>query len=119
MGKIPIKSTAELQRIRESCRIVGEVLALIGSRIRPGVEARELDLLAEVDVQRGLPIGHKGQIIDRFALPLCLFDFVFNISKNFFRPVERSSLDLHSGCFAHLTINAGIGAYFGRNIINS
>lgn len=33
--------------MRESCRIVAEVLALVGSRIVPGVTARELDKLAE------------------------------------------------------------------------
>jgi methionyl aminopeptidase len=47
MGKIPIKSARDIAAMRASCRIVAEVLALIGTRIRPGVTARELDRLAE------------------------------------------------------------------------
>jgi len=76
MGKIPIKSTAELQRMRESCRIVGDVLALIGSRIRPGVEARELDLLAEeyIRAQGAVPAfkGYGHQKDNLFPATLCV-----------------------------------------------
>jgi methionyl aminopeptidase len=47
MGKVQIKSQREIDLIKESCRLVAEVLALVGSRIRPGVHTRELDVLAE------------------------------------------------------------------------
>jgi methionyl aminopeptidase len=47
MAKIPIKSAKEIELIRESCRIVGEVLTLVGSEIKPGMYARELDGMAE------------------------------------------------------------------------
>ncbi len=47
MAKIPIKTSREIELIRESCRIVGEVLALIGAQMKPGAYTRELDSLAE------------------------------------------------------------------------
>ncbi len=47
MGRVPIKSEREIGLMRESGRIVAEVLALIGSRIRPGVTTGELDGIAE------------------------------------------------------------------------
>ena len=76
MGRIPLKSTAELQRIRESCRIVGEVLALVGSGIRPGVEARELDSMAEdyIRAQGGIPAfkGYGHQKDNLFPATLCI-----------------------------------------------
>lgn len=76
MGKIPIKSSAELQRMRESCRIVGEVLALVGSKIHPGVEARELDQVAEeyIRAQGGVPAfkGYGHQKDNLFPATLCV-----------------------------------------------
>ena len=42
-----IKTRREIELIRESSRIVAEVLRLVGSQIRPGVTTLELDELAE------------------------------------------------------------------------
>jgi len=42
-----IKTKREIDLIRESSRIVAEVLRLVGSSIRPGVTTKELDELAE------------------------------------------------------------------------
>lgn len=76
MGRIPIKSASELARIRESCRIVAEVLAAVGSNIRPGVEARELDALAEeyIRAQGGVPAfkGYGHQKDNLFPATLCI-----------------------------------------------
>jgi methionyl aminopeptidase len=76
MGRIPIKSAAEVARIRESCRIVAEVLALVGSNIRPGVEARVLDALAEeyIRAQAGVPAfkGYGHQKDNLFPATLCV-----------------------------------------------
>jgi methionyl aminopeptidase len=47
MGKVTVKSEREIDLMRESCRIVAEVLALIGAQIKPGVLTRELDQIAE------------------------------------------------------------------------
>lgn len=47
MGKVTIKSERELDLMRECCQIVAEVLALVGSQVKPGVLTRDLDRIAE------------------------------------------------------------------------
>ncbi|HWP81970.1 MAG TPA: type I methionyl aminopeptidase [Bacteroidota bacterium] len=44
---VRIKSKREIELIRESCKIVAEVLKLIGAHAKPGVTTEELDRLAE------------------------------------------------------------------------
>jgi methionyl aminopeptidase len=44
---IPLKSLEEIELIRESSRIVADVLKLLGAQIRPGVTTLELDKVAE------------------------------------------------------------------------
>lgn len=42
-----IKSKSEIELMRESCRIVAEVLRLLEISIKPGVTTKELDIIAE------------------------------------------------------------------------
>lgn len=76
MGRVPIKSTREVEFIRESCRIVAEVLALIGVRVKPGVSARELDEFAEEYIHsKGATPAFKGYGHDKrnlFPGTLCI-----------------------------------------------
>jgi methionyl aminopeptidase len=44
---IHIKSAEEVEFIRESCRIVGDVIKLVGTQIKEGVTSQQLDALAE------------------------------------------------------------------------
>ncbi|MFA6456787.1 MAG: type I methionyl aminopeptidase [Bacteroidota bacterium] len=44
---IMVKSPAEIEFMRESCRIVGEVIKLIGTQVKPGVSTAQLDAIAE------------------------------------------------------------------------
>jgi methionyl aminopeptidase len=76
MGRAPVKSQREIALMRESGRIVAEVLALVGSHVRPGVTTRELDALAEeyIRSQGGVP-AFKGYGPDRrnpFPATLCV-----------------------------------------------
>ncbi|MFN0158526.1 MAG: type I methionyl aminopeptidase [Bacteroidota bacterium] len=76
MGRVPIKSKREIELMRESCRIVAEVLALVGARIAPGVHTRELDELAEGYIRsKGAVPAFKGYGHDRnnlFPGTLCV-----------------------------------------------
>ncbi len=76
MGKVPIKSDHELELMRESSRIVAEVLAMIGAMIRPGVSTRELDQMAEEYIRsQGAEPAFKGYGHDRqnlFPATLCV-----------------------------------------------
>jgi methionyl aminopeptidase len=76
MGRVSPKSAGELSLMRESGRIVSEVLTLIGSHVRPGVTTRELDEMAEeyIRAQGGVP-AFKGYGPDRknlFPATLCV-----------------------------------------------
>ncbi len=76
MARVPVKNESEIAAMRESCRIVAEVLALIGSRIRPGVTTKELDAIAEdyIRSQGGVP-AFKGYGPDKrnlFPGTLCV-----------------------------------------------
>ncbi|MFA6469924.1 MAG: type I methionyl aminopeptidase [Bacteroidota bacterium] len=44
---ILVKSPAEIELMRESSRIVGEVIKLIGTQVKPGVSTAQLDAMAE------------------------------------------------------------------------
>lgn len=76
MGRVPIKSPREIQLMRESGRIVAEVLALVGVRIVPGVTVKDLDAFAEeyIRSKAGIP-AFKGYGHDRnnlFPGTLCI-----------------------------------------------
>ncbi len=76
MGRVPIKSEREIGLMRESGRIVAEVLALIGSRIRPGVTTGELDGIAEDYIRSsgGVPAfkGYGPDTRNLFPGTLCV-----------------------------------------------
>jgi methionyl aminopeptidase len=76
MGKIPIKSLREVALIRESSKIVAELLALLGTRIKPGVQTKELDEIAEryIRSRGGTPAfkGYKHGAERPFPASLCI-----------------------------------------------
>ena len=76
MGKVPTKTKREIELMRESCRIVAEVLAFIGSRIKPGVFTSELDRIAEEYIRaNGASPAFKGYGHDKknlFPASLCV-----------------------------------------------
>lgn len=75
MAKATIKSRTELDVMRESCRIVADVLRLMKSAIKPGVTTRELDTLAEefIRSQGGEPAfkGYGFEEDNLFPASIC------------------------------------------------
>jgi methionyl aminopeptidase len=76
MGKVSAKSAREIELMRESGRIVAETLALVGSRMTPGVTTLELDTIAEEYIRScgGVP-AFKGYGHDKrnlFPGTLCI-----------------------------------------------
>jgi methionyl aminopeptidase len=76
MAKVPLKSRKEIALMRESGRIVAEVLTLVGAHVKPGVQTRELDRIAEqfILANDGVP-AFKGYGADRdnpFPATLCI-----------------------------------------------
>jgi methionyl aminopeptidase len=76
MANVPVKNTREISLMKESCRIVAEVLALVGARIVSGVRTRDLDRVAEEYIRsRGGEPAFKGYGHDRrnlFPGTLCV-----------------------------------------------
>lgn len=76
MARVSIKSKREIELIKVSCKIVAEVLALVGARIKPGVYTRELDEVAEEYIRsRGAVPAFKGYGHDKhnlFPSTLCV-----------------------------------------------
>jgi methionyl aminopeptidase len=76
MGKPSVKSAREIELMKESGRIVAETLALVGSRVKPGVTTLELDTIAEEYIRScgGVP-AFKGYGHDKrnlFPGTLCI-----------------------------------------------
>jgi methionyl aminopeptidase len=76
MAKVSVKSAREVEVMKECGRIVAETLALVGSRITPGVTTLELDTLAEEYIRScgGVP-AFKGYGHDKrnlFPGTLCI-----------------------------------------------
>lgn len=76
MSKVPLRSQREVELIKESSKIVAEVLALVGSRIKAGVFTKELDEIAERYIRsRGATPAFKGYGFDKknlFPASLCV-----------------------------------------------
>jgi methionyl aminopeptidase len=76
MAHVPVKNTREISLMKESCRIVAEVLALVGARIVSGVRTADLDQVAEEYIRsRGGEPAFKGYGHDRrnlFPGTLCI-----------------------------------------------
>src|SRR5208283_5121096 len=75
MARATIKSQQEILFMKESCRIVAEVLRLLKEHVRPGVTTLELDTIAEtyIRLQGGEP-AFKGYGTDKrnlFPASLC------------------------------------------------
>ena len=75
MSKALTKSPYEIELIRKSCRIVSEVLRMLGQVIQPGVTTKELDRLAEdfIRAQGGEPAfkGYGFNKKNRFPASIC------------------------------------------------
>jgi len=76
MGRIPLKTSADVALMRESCRIVAEVLSVIQSAIRPGAVLRDLDAMAEEYIRSrgGIPAfkGYGHDPANLFPGTLCI-----------------------------------------------
>ena len=76
MARVGIKSEREIALMRESGKIVADVLNLVGSSVQPGITTVELDRIAEdyIRAQDGVP-AFKGYGSDKrnlFPATLCV-----------------------------------------------
>jgi methionyl aminopeptidase len=111
LGKVSIKTRREVDLMKESCRIVAEVLALVGSRIQPGVLTKELDELAEDWIHsRGAEPAFKGYGSDKhnlFPATICI-----SIDDEVVHGIPDGRL-LQEGQVVSIDVGVKKGGYFG------
>ncbi|MDD8016988.1 MAG: type I methionyl aminopeptidase [Bacteroidota bacterium] len=73
---ITIKTAEEIELMRESCRIVSDVIKLIGTQIKPGASTLQLDLMAEDYIRScgAVPAfkGYGAEVGNPFPGTLCI-----------------------------------------------
>jgi len=73
---IPIKSDKEIEKMREGCRILAQIMEKISAEIAPGKNTNELDKLAEklVFANGGTSAfkGYRGEAKEPFPGTLCI-----------------------------------------------
>jgi methionyl aminopeptidase len=58
---IEIKSAAEIDLMRQSCKIVAEILKILAEQIKPGMKTKDMDIIAERELKkRGAESSFKG-----------------------------------------------------------
>jgi methionyl aminopeptidase len=97
--------------MRESCRIVAEVLALVGSNIRPGVVTRDLDRMAEEYIRSrdGIPAfkGYGQDKTNLFPGTLCI-----SIDDEVVHGIPDGRT-LEEGQIVSIDVGVKKGGYFG------
>jgi len=69
-SKINIKSKSEIETMRESGRILAEILQLLASKVEPGISGDELEKIAEKEVKKYNVIpSFKNYMISKSIIP--------------------------------------------------
>ncbi|MEI7938906.1 MAG: type I methionyl aminopeptidase [Verrucomicrobiota bacterium] len=114
---VEIKTTAELDLMRQASRIVAEVLALLKKEVRAGVSTAALNTLAESEIRKrdSVPafLGYRG-----YPATLCVSineEVVHGIpsDKRIIRDGDLVSLDLgavYKGFYGDAAITVAVGA---------
>jgi len=112
---IIIKTKAEITAMREAGRIVADILEIIREEIKPGMETRELDTIAERELEKqGAKSAFKGY--KGFPANLCVSvndEIVHGIpGKRVLREGDIVSLDfgaIYDGFQGDAAITVGVG----------
>jgi methionyl aminopeptidase len=65
-GGISIKSTRELEHMREAGKVVASTIAVLSEKIEPGMKTRELDLISAKEIKR---LGAKPAFLGYLGFP--------------------------------------------------
>jgi methionyl aminopeptidase len=111
LAKVTVKTKREIDLMRESCCIVAEVLALVGSRVQAGVSLQELDQLAEEWIRsRGSEPAFKGYGHDKnnlFPSTLCI-----SVDDEVVHGIPDGRL-LHEGQVVSIDVGVRKDGYYG------
>jgi methionyl aminopeptidase len=108
---IVCRSVAELERMREAGRLVGEVLTELIARVAPGVSTADLDALAEKRIgQAGATPAFKGY--HGYPATICA-----SINDEVIHGIPSGRRVLREGDIISIDVGASLGGYFGDSAV--
>ena len=108
---IVCRSAAELERMREAGRLVGEVLSELASKVAPGVSTAELDAVAEKWMaDAGAVPAFKGY--HGYPATICA-----SINDEVIHGIPSGRRVLEEGDIVSIDVGASLGGYFGDSAI--
>jgi methionyl aminopeptidase len=108
---IVCRSTAELEKMREAGRLVGEVLKELASKVAPGISTAELDELAEKRIAKaGAVPAFKGY--HGYPATICS-----SINDEVIHGIPSGRRVLAEGDIISLDVGASIDGYYGDSAI--
>ena len=108
---IVCRSAAELEKMREAGRLVGEVLTELASKVAPGISTAELDELAEKRIAKaGAVPAFKGY--HGYPATICA-----SINDEVIHGIPSGRRVLAEGDIISLDVGASIDGYYGDSAI--
>jgi len=108
---IVCRSAAELDRMREAGRLVGEVLTELASHVAPGVTTADLDLIAEKRIaQAGAIAAFKGY--HGYPATICA-----SINDEVIHGIPSGRRVLNEGDVISIDVGASLDGYYGDSAI--
>jgi len=105
------RSTAELEKMREAGRLVGEVLTELTARVAPGVTTAELDELAEQRIRRaGASPAFKGY--HGYPATICA-----SINEEVIHGIPSGRRILNEGDVISIDVGASLDGYYGDSAV--
>jgi methionyl aminopeptidase len=108
---IVCRSAAELERMREAGRLVGEVLSELAAHVAPGVTTADLDELAEKRIRRaGAMPAFKGY--HGYPATICA-----SVNEEVIHGIPSGRRILNEGDVISIDVGASLDGYFGDSAI--
>ena len=105
------RSAAELDRMREAGRLVGEVLSELAAHVAPGVTTADLDALAEARILKaGATPAFKGY--HGYPATICA-----SINDEVIHGIPSGRRVLNAGDIISIDVGAALGGYFGDSAL--
>jgi methionyl aminopeptidase len=108
---IVCRSAAELERMREAGRLVGEVLTELAAHVAPGITTADLDDLAETRIRRAGAIpafkGYHG-----YPATICA-----SVNEEVIHGIPSGRRILNEGDVISIDVGASLDGYFGDSAV--
>jgi methionyl aminopeptidase len=108
---IVCRSAAELEKMREAGRLVGEVLAELATMVAPGISTADLDLAAEKRIAKaGATAAFKGY--HGYPATICT-----SINEEVIHGIPSGRRLLNEGDIVSIDVGAAFGGYYGDSAV--